>query len=189
MKTIISLVCIVFVTGCFSGNSSVSSSTKFSNSGSLVIARQAPLVFNGERGEALGFMPIVSSGAELLLDNSASTAELRLNGTSVERLNFTTSKSINPGAYSVILKQQNPTWHASDEYFTSRGLLIPSEGSRDRYLKGALGANVIYLSPEIFISDSYYSVPEVGGIVANDREAFARFYAALAVGAKVTVQN
>lgn len=185
MKTLTSIICTILVAGC----ASTSTDSRFSESGSLVIARQAPSIFNGEAAHALGFMPLTSSGSEILIHSSEKTIELLLNGASIDKIQISNSVALEQGVYSVLLKQENPMWYASDEYYNLRGLPVPTEGSRDRYLKGALGSNALFLTPEIFLSDAPYYSPEIGGIVVTDKEAFLRFYSALSVGAKVTVLN
>lgn len=188
MKTLISVICTILVAGC-SSSSSVTKNSNFSESGSLVIARQAPSVFNGEAAHALGFMPLTSSGSEVLIHPSDKTIELLINGAPIDKIQISDSITLGEGVYSVLLKQENPMWYATEEYYNLRGLPVPAEGSRERYLKGALGSNVLFLTPEIFLSDAPYYSPEVGGIVISDKEAFSRFYSALSVGAKVTVLN
>ncbi|RME62032.1 MAG: hypothetical protein D6780_00515 [Candidatus Dadabacteria bacterium] len=51
-----------------------------------------------------------------------------------------------------------PLWYAPDEYFRSRGLVVPPEGSKERYLKGALGGKAIFLENGVIIHSGPFNL-------------------------------
>ena len=68
------------------------------------------------------------------------------------------------GKSPVALKVNNPTWYAPDSYYEKRSLPVPQNGSKDRYLKGALGNQAIFLESGEAIHNSKIWSDEVGGI-------------------------
>lgn len=88
---------------------------------------------------------------------------------------------------SVLLKQRNAVWFAPDEYFAARGLAVPTENSRERYLKGALGDFVVYLDEDMALYSGPVDVPEIAG-VRLDPNDLARIYYLLPVGAKAVTR-
>jgi hypothetical protein len=98
--------------------------------------------------------------------------------------NFT--QDLAEGSYIVKLRQLNPVWHASDEYFENRGKPIPPSGAQSRFLKGALGSFAVFLKRDslgtvknlansttpdsIAIHSAKEWTKEVGGIQVSNSE-------------------
>jgi hypothetical protein len=178
--------------------------------GSLSLTRTAPLaVFpdasvNREAGETVvgnstvpmvGLVPgavpallspkIEPAGAWLSIDIASRTVSLIDSGEVVFSAPFSGDVGTNNGGdgLSVLLKQRNAVWFAPDEYFAARGLEVPAENSRERYLKGALGDFVVYLDEDMALYSGPVDVPEIAG-VRLDPNDLARIYYLLPVGAK-----
>lgn len=64
----------------------------------------------------------------------------------IQEMKVISSNEITPGEYRIQLSQNDPTWHASDHYFTERGLPVPPEGDANRFLKAALGDKAFFLN-------------------------------------------
>lgn len=125
-------------------------------------------------------------GAWLSIDTKDRTLSVMESGEIVFSAPFAGgAPSVSPdGAFSVLLKQRNAVWFAPDDYYTARDLIPPSQTSRDRYLKGALGDFVVYLAEDFAIYSGPVDVPEISGI-RLDPSDLARIYYLLPVGSKV----
>ena len=136
----------------------------------------------------LGFAPLPNS-------SSITSGEIKISKDSIELINgkkFKFESKINgkveSGTYKVALKQVNPTWYASDDYFTNRGIEIPAQGSKSRMLKGALGKQAIFFGDSYAIYSAPVSSEEVNGVAVNN-EAITELFNALNVGGKIEVKN
>jgi len=139
------------------------------SSGVVVVARSMPEVSAPDfESTMLGFMPIDSlSGGENWVVLDLEEGSLRLmdgRDTTQSFLVNRLSADLPSGNYTVQLMQRNALWYAPEQYFLNRGLEIPPEGAGSRFLKGALGPQVIYLTEDIFIHSSPLYSEEVGGI-------------------------
>jgi hypothetical protein len=138
----------------------------------------------------LGFMPNkhTQETAALTIDRVSNSAELSKPSDSAP-LTFLIegSAQLATGTYTVLLKQQAPLWYAPDDYFTARGLDIPGQGARERFRRGALGSQAIFLSGETPIHAGPTWSDEVGGI-RLDPTTMAALFEALHVGAQVVVR-
>jgi hypothetical protein len=93
---------------------------------------------------------------------------------------------LQPGVYSVQHKQRSPLWYAGDEYFSLRGLAVPSIGDKERYRRGALGDFALFVDSDASIHSAPVWTEEVGGLRIDD-EKMKKIYYSLDVGAKVQV--
>jgi len=154
------------VTGGSSDSSVLNSAV---SSGVVVVARSMPAVSAPDfESTMLGFMPIDSlSGGEswVVLDLAEGSLRLMEGRDTAQSFSVkTVSAELDSGNYTVQLMQRNALWYAPDQYFLNRGLDVPPEGAGSRFLKGALGSQVIYLTEDIFIHSSPLYSDEVGGI-------------------------
>ena len=163
---------------------------KWQSSGSIVIAGPVPSVSTISSRAMLGFMPSqITAGKTWLSINSESKTLTLMRG----NLPISTTSvvlgvnNLPKGHYEVALKQHDALWHASDEYYTNRKLEIPAVGSRERYLRGALGNSVLYLNEELAIHDSEIAIPEVGGIQVSNEDMNV-LYEQLEVGSYIQVE-
>jgi len=95
--------------------------------------------------------------------------------------------SIPVGSYTVVHKQKDPLWYATDTYFTRRGLSVPPEGDRNRLLRGALGSLVIFLDNQIPIHNGPIWNEDVGGGRLED-DALQVIYENLELGDQILVE-
>jgi lipoprotein-anchoring transpeptidase ErfK/SrfK len=96
-------------------------------------------------------------------------------------------ESLNPGKYTVEHKQRSALWYAPAEYFTSRGLPVPPEGVKERYLRGALGDFALFLDQMTPLHNGPIWSKELGG-VRFDESDISRIYYQVEVGAPVEVR-
>ncbi len=91
------------------------------------------------------------------------------------------------GEYLVQSKQSDPRWYATNHYYTSRGLPVPSDISPERYLQGALGSQALFLSENLAIHSSPLWTDEVGG-VRVDRQTLSKVFERAPLGVSVIVR-
>jgi hypothetical protein len=138
----------------------------------------------------LGFMPTkhTQEAASVVISRSRNALELSGAGESTPRtFSIEGAQNLPAGTYSVLLKQQDPLWYASDRYFTSRELEIPGQGDKERFRRGALGSYALFLSGETPIHAGPIWSEEIGG-VRLDPTAMEALFAVIEVGAQVEVR-
>jgi hypothetical protein len=91
------------------------------------------------------------------------------------------------GAYAITLKQTDPLWYAPPTYFLRRGIKVPPEGSRTRFMKGALGHQALVLDKQIAIHTGPVWTDEIGGIKVSN-EDMARLFETVTIGTKVEIR-
>lgn len=164
-------------------------SANWQSAGSISLFRPVP-IFTGdvEATSLLGFAPAPSIhlGSWLKINKGSETISLYDGNRQVISAKMATANLI-PGQYTMMHKQQDPTWYAPDSYFSARGLDIPSEGEASRYLRGALGPYALFLSPETPLHCGPIDTTEIGGAKISE-EPLAELYASVAVGTPVVVE-
>jgi len=171
------------------------SSKRWLSSGSLVLSRPAPEVAQSGGTVALGFSPMsqvvtangMHSGAWLLMDADKGEVVMMRGSAEEKRLRAEGLEGIKKGRYQVLHKQSNPAWHATDAYFTRRGLEVPAEGSPRRFLRGALGSHVIFLDKNTPLHSAPHYSEDVGG-VRIDPAALESLFGELEVGSAIEVR-
>jgi hypothetical protein len=164
--------------------------------GSVLLARNAPQMIAEDLNTSpsnqvyLGFTPQENTIKPSRITLSLKDKEILISDVAGE---FTSAVknihgSVTQGNYSVVLKQQNPLWHASDDYFKNRGLEIPLEGSKNRFLKGALGSKVLFITPELAFHDAPFWTDEVKGIRVSS-QVMKKLYDIFEIGAEVVITN
>jgi hypothetical protein len=171
--------------------------------GALMVARPVPhraLIAQHNSGvgsvDALGFAPSLLKGAPqeqgraaIVVSKSRRTVEL-LRGTEVitsTPIDARSAESLTPGTFKVMLEQRDPVWYATTEYYTARNLTIPSEGNRERFLKGALGDYAIFLTKDTAIHTAAVRSPEVKGVIV-DEATMSAIAAVVAPGTPVIIE-
>lgn len=160
-----------------------SQSVVFPASGSLIVARPAPPMRElSHDNSLLGFF----GSPSVTIDRGK--GEIQVSGSERFSVKVDGIENLEISEAVVSLKQKDPVWYAPEEYYRKRGLIVPPEYSRDRFLKGVLGEYVIYLNDQIPIHSGRFSLSEVGGIRAKDPKIFSKVYYALNVGSKVSIK-
>ena len=97
------------------------------------------------------------------------------------------SSTMSPGRYTVALKQSNPLWYAPDSYFRQRSLRLPPEGSKDRFKRGALGSQALFLNEQTPIHSGPIGMSEIGGLRISPAD-MAKIFQSVQVGTVVEVR-
>ncbi len=161
------------------------------NSGVVAVSRPVPEVAapHVSPPTMLGFMPNKhsSSGAVVVIERSSQSVHIVSPKDEERRFAAEGADALRPGVYSVELKQTEPVWYAPPSYFEARGLQVPGEGDKQRFLRGALGARALFIDGQTAIHEGPMWSEEVGGL-RLDPEDMTAVYKALHVGARVEVR-
>jgi hypothetical protein len=157
--------------------------------GSIVVAGPIPEVSTPSASTMLAFMPSAVTAGKLWLslDSEGGVARIMDGITPLQSIKIDTKTDLPKGRFEVLLKQHDALWHASDEYFKNRSLPVPDFGSKERFLRGALGDSVLYFSEDLAIHNSLALIPEVGGVCVNDKE-MQLLYNHLEVGSIIEIR-
>ena len=141
-------------------------SDNWAKNGSIVIARIVPLPKEVSLPTLLGFLPQPQKDRFWLrIVRKSMHAEL-MNGNEVIRkipVGPEVAK-LASGQYKIVLKQKNPLWYASDAYFYKRFMRIPKAGSKERYLRGALGRSALFTDKGTALHSGTFYNEDVGGV-------------------------
>jgi hypothetical protein len=91
------------------------------------------------------------------------------------------------GSFTVTLKEENPLWYAPREYYLKRSMVVPEEGSRERFKRAALGPETIFLNNHTPIHCGPVWMQEIGGIRLSPAE-MQQVFSAITVGTRVEVR-
>ena len=174
------------------------SDTPFLIQGSLLIARPLPLpaLLGGSSSQqlnAFGFAPgalpprmLSTSSPTLKISRADKKIELWNGEALILSLPGDGIENLKSGTFRVILKQKNPLWYAPTRYFEQRALVVPSEGDKARFLRGALGEYVLYFDKESTLHGGPLWSDEIGGVKVEEA-ALSKLYYLLSVGSEVVV--
>ena len=155
--------------------------------GYISLNRVAPQV--ASPATLLGFMPDASEDQNtswLKVELSQNKMLLMKGNKVVEETSIEGTLPLHAGVYSLQHKQRSPLWYAGDDYFSLRGLSVPSIGDKSRYRRGALGDFALFVDSDASIHSAPMWTAEVGGLRIDD-EKMKKIYYSLDVGAKVQV--
>jgi hypothetical protein len=138
---------------------------------------------------ALGFVPTeaVHDGSWVSIDSSSGMVRL-MNGANEVRSGVAEgAKNLRSGTFQLKHKQRSALWHAPASYFASRGLSIPSDGAKDRFLRGALGEFSLFIDKTTPIHSGPLWTPELGGVRVEENLLSSMYYS-LEVGAPIEIR-
>jgi len=133
-----------------------------------------------------GFLP-AENEAWLLVDKDSKEVALYEGRTEVLRFKAFGEVSLNEGKYFIQSKDVSPSWYASDEYFTSRDLMVPSLQDSLRWRKGVLGKQALLLPEGFAIHSARLWTKEVGGLRLEEQE-LSKLYDKLSPSSLVVVR-
>ena len=158
-------------------------------SGSILISGPMPEASSASQRTMLGFLPaeVESRGVWLSLDTARGVLRLMEGLKETLSVRIKEIADVKPGSYELMHKQRDALWHAPEEYFVNRSLSVPPKGDKSRYLRGALGDFVLYISPDLAIHNAPVWTQEIGGIQLNETD-IAALYSKCQLGAVVEVE-
>ncbi len=95
--------------------------------------------------------------------------------------------SLRKGTYTVALKQTDPLWYAPPTYFLRRGMKVPADGSKARFMRGALGHQALFFDKQLAVHSGPVWNDEIGGVKLS-REDMARVFETVSVGTVIEVR-
>lgn len=95
--------------------------------------------------------------------------------------------ALKKGTYSVALKQMDPLWYAPPTYFLRRGIKVPPEGSKARFMRGALGHQALFFDKQVAIHSGPIWNDEIGGVKLS-QEDMNRLFETVAIGTQIQVR-
>lgn len=183
------LAAIIFL-GCSNSRPINDEEKRWLASGQITISRSAPEAASVGSMSMLGFLPVIGThtGLWLSIDSKSKKVSLmegsRIISTSeVDGM----ASGITPGSYQVLHMQKSALWYATDEYFTKRGLEVPSQGDKARFRRGAFGEYAIFLNKDTPIHSGPMFVDEIGGIRLSESD-MSKIYYQLQVGSIIEVK-
>jgi hypothetical protein len=194
-SSIQAVTCLVFaliLVGCAGTDSQPNKSTTIKanwlKDGSISISRKIPAITEANHS-ALGFMPFQASSPKVTILLSEGRIQLGSKNlsSSAKGLKPKNIAQLTTGNYLVSIIENTPVWHASDQYFLERGMTIPKEGSKERYLKAVLGQNAIFLNDGSVIYSSKFGSDQIKGVNLKQKD-FKKVAQLLNVGAQVVIK-
>jgi hypothetical protein len=179
--------------GCSFGNSSTTDervAKKFMNDGAITISRPAPAAQTATKpATMLAFLPVDAQkkGKWISINRSHGTVTLMSNEEAVVIAKGKGFDSLKPGSYEIAHKQRSAPWHASDQYFLNRNMEVPAAGSKERFLRGALGEFVLFLNEQLPLHSGPIWAEEIGGVQLSEQD-ISRIYYSIPAGSVVEVQ-
>lgn len=137
------------------------------SSGSILVAKKVPAVTSVMPSHFLGFMPVNSKNYNLQF-NSADNSLVMIDASGSKLTFKVLDSNIKQGNFKSMMQGTNPTWYASDAYFNNRGLPVPANGSKERFLKGVLGKSAIFFDQDLIIHSGKLHTSEVTGIRVSE---------------------
>jgi hypothetical protein len=95
--------------------------------------------------------------------------------------------ALKKGTYTVALKQTDPLWYAPPTYFLRRGMKVPPDGSKARFMRGALGHQALFFDKQAAIHSGPVWNDEIGGVKLS-QEDMTRLFGTVAIGTQVEVR-
>jgi hypothetical protein len=157
--------------------------------GPLISAGSTQLVLNTDQdylSQSYGFS--VSGPRSLVIEPKKNKATLFMAGKAISSADILEGamNHLQAGSYTIAHKQRNPLWYAPDEYFSSRGLPIPGEGDKMRFLRGAYGDFALFIDADTAIHSGPFALDEIAGVRCDEKEMSKIFYS-MEIGDSVQV--
>ena len=166
--------------------SSPQTSKKWNQDGMIAMSRPLPSINSTSSLTGLGFIPS-AKGSWLAIDRGTGEVQLMEEKKSISSAFGVGANRLQPGTYEIQHKQRNAPWYAPDAYYKARGLPVPPEGDKTRYMRGALGEFVLYIDKSTPIHSGPIWNPEIGGVKV-DEITLAKIYYSLEVGDTIRVE-
>lgn len=157
--------------------------------GSISVSRPIPVMARMQGKKIFGFMPTEKQssylGSWIRINRENSSMQVMHDDAMLTEISIKGLERLSPGVYRVAHKQKDPLWHAPDSYFESRNLVTPSEGSKERFLRGALGKHALFLDSETPIHSGPLCLEVIGGACVS---SLAHLYDRVETGTFVEIR-
>ena len=176
IRVIFLTICLgVFFSACSAKQVEVQEVPTLNSSGTIIISGTLP-ARSATAPNSKSFAPLLGyarSNINYLPANNEYTLEVsraqsllkvKLGDETIEEFAVDGALHLDAGSYVLERKENNPSWYASNEYFSNRKMEIPFPGDTNRFLRGALGQQAFFASSGLIIHTSPIWSSEVGGL-------------------------
>ena len=194
---------ILVMTGCATSSFNPSTTESWLPDGSLSLMRPVPRlsmiseamaqpksdIFNEPKARmrSPSEMPSPDTAPRITIETTKHTLTLTLPGQEPVTVKAQGAYALKKGTYSVALKQADPLWYAPPTYFLRRGIKVPPDGSKSRYMRGALGHQALFFDKQIAIHSGPVWSDEIGGVKLSN-EDMNRLFETVAIGTQIQVR-
>ena len=194
---------ILLMTGCATSSFNPSTTERWLQDGSLSIVRPIPRfnlvseamaspkqeIFTDPKARmrAPSEPPSDDFVPKLTIDTTKHTITLSRPGETPITMKAQGAYALKKGAYTVALKQTDPLWYAPPTYFLRRGMKVPADGSKERFMRGALGHQALFFDKQLAVHSGPVWNDEIGGVKLS-REDMNTVFETVSVGTVIEVR-
>ena len=194
---------ILLITGCATSSFNPSTTERWLPDGSLSIVRPIPRfnlvseamaspkqeIFTDPKARmrAPSDLPSEDLAPKLTIDSTKHTLTLSRPGETPITMKAQGAYSLKKGTYTVALKQSDPLWYAPPSYFLRRGMKVPADGSKERFMRGALGRQALFFDKQLAVHSGPVWSDEIGGVKLS-REDMNTVFETVSVGTAIEVR-
>jgi hypothetical protein len=131
--------------------------------------------------------PDIGGTSHVIIEKSKHSLTLLRDGQTPVVVRAQGAFAMKSGVFEVSHKEEHPLWQAPPTYFLRRGLAVPAEGSSERSMRGALGAQALFLTQTVAIHSGPLWNDDVGGVKLSSAD-MAMLFKVIGVGTKVEVR-
>lgn len=132
-------------------------------------------------------IPAPESAPQIVIETTKHTLTLSLPGENPVTVKAQGAYALKKGTYTVALKQMDPLWYAPPTYFLRRGMKVPPEGSKARYMRGALGHQALFFDKQAAIHSGPIWNDEIGGVKLSQQD-MNRLFETVTIGTQIQVK-
>ena len=203
MFRLVSGAIILVMTGCATSSFNPTPTERWLPDGSLGLVRPVPRISvvsearaqpkiemfaePKARMRAPSEMPSNDLVPRLTIETTKHTITLSRPGEAPITMKAQGAYALKKGTYSVALKQEDPLWYAPPTYFLRRGIKVPADGSKARFMRGALGHQALFFDKQVAIHSGPVWNEEIGGVKLS-REEMTQLFETVSIGTQVEVK-
>ncbi len=194
---------ILLMTGCATSSFNTSTTERWLPDGSLSIVRPIPRLSLVSEAMASPKQEVFTDPKarmrvpdeppsndlvpKLTIDTTKHTLTLSRPGETPITMKAQGAYTLKKGAYTVALKQTDPLWYAPPTYFLRRGMKVPADGSKERFMRGALGHHALFFDTQLAVHSGPVWNDEIGGVKLS-REDMNTVFETVSVGTVIEVR-
>lgn len=182
--------CALLGTGCTTLGTRPSAPAGWLQNGSLALSRPVPPAISSDRARLSHPQAAALTSTDtsrIVVSRNSRTITAMQPGSEPKVFKAEGAQHLSPGTFSITGKEETPLWYAPDEYFTKRALAIPEEGSRNRFMRAALGQRAMYLNNQSPIHSGPVWLHEIGGLRVKSSD-MSLLYSLVTIGTRVEVR-
>ena len=203
MFRLVSGAIILVMTGCATSSFNPTPTERWLPDGSLGLVRPVPRMSvvsqamaqpksemftePKARMRAPSEMPSTDLAPRLIIETTKHTLTLSSPGETPITMKAQGAYALKKGTYSVGLKQADPLWYAPPTYFLRRGMKVPADGSKARFMRGALGHQALFFDKQVAVHSGPVWNDEIGGVKLSS-EDMAKLFETVGIGTQIEVR-